>query len=41
VELGLGTMDIPAFIEQAKVAGTRAVILETHRNWVDRSPITR
>jgi sugar phosphate isomerase/epimerase len=40
VELGLGTMDIPAFIEQAKVAGTRAMILETHRNWVDRSPIT-
>lgn len=39
VELGLGTMDIPAFIEQAKVAGTRAVILETHRNWVENSPI--
>lgn len=40
VELGLGTMDIPAFIEQAALAGTRAVILETHRNWIDRSPIT-
>jgi sugar phosphate isomerase/epimerase len=40
VELGLGNMDIPAFIEQAEAAGTRAVILETHRNWIDRSPIT-
>ncbi|CAH0191605.1 hypothetical protein SRABI76_01786 [Microbacterium oxydans] len=39
VELGLGNMDIPAFIEQAKAAGSGAVILETHRNWIDGSPI--
>lgn len=40
VELGLGNMDIPAFIAQAKAAGSAAVILETHRNWIDGSPIT-
>ncbi|WP_447648140.1 sugar phosphate isomerase/epimerase family protein [Microbacterium forte] len=40
VELGLGTMDIAGFIAQARTAGTRAVILETHRNWIDGSPIT-
>ncbi|MEV8176400.1 TIM barrel protein [Microbacterium sp. LMC-P-041] len=39
VELGLGNMDIPSFIEQAKLSGTRAVILETHRNWIEGSPI--
>jgi sugar phosphate isomerase/epimerase len=40
IELGRGNMDIPAFIEQAEAAGARAVILETHRNWIDGSPIT-
>ncbi len=39
VELGLGNMDIPAFIAQATTAGVSAVILETHRNWIDGSPI--
>lgn len=39
VELGMGNMDIPAFLAQAKAAGTRAVVLETHRNWIDSSPI--
>ncbi len=40
VELGLGNIDIPAFIAQAKAVGTAAVILETHRNWIDGSPIS-
>lgn len=39
VELGLGNMDIPGMIEQAKRAGSAAVILETHRNWIGGSPI--
>lgn len=39
VELGDGHIDLAALVEQAKAGGVHAVILETHRNWVDRSPI--
>ncbi|WP_062289182.1 sugar phosphate isomerase/epimerase family protein [Demequina phytophila] len=39
VELGLGNMDIPALIAQASEAGAAAVVLETHKNWIDGSPV--
>lgn len=39
MELGDGNMNLPAFIDQAKAAGVDAVILESHKNWVDKSPI--
>jgi sugar phosphate isomerase/epimerase len=39
VELGQGNMDLDALIDQAKSVGVAAVILETHRNWIDRDPV--
>ena len=39
MELGTGTMPLVALSEQAKAAGIEAVILESHRNWIDKSPV--
>lgn len=39
MELGYGNMDLIALIEQALKVETSAVILESHKNWVDKSPI--
>lgn len=39
MELGLGNMDLVPLVEQAKSAGVDAVILESHRNWVEKSPV--
>ena len=39
MELGDGNMDLDALLAQAKAVGVDAVILETHKNWVDKSPI--
>ncbi|MBF4473034.1 sugar phosphate isomerase/epimerase family protein [Flavobacterium sp. HJJ] len=39
MELGDGNINLNALIETAKRNGVEAVILETHRNWVDNSPI--
>lgn len=39
MELGDGTMDLQALAAQAKLSGCEAVILESHRNWLDGSPI--
>lgn len=39
MELGTGSMPLDALCEKAKTAGVEAVILESHRNWVDRSPV--
>ncbi|MCM1143871.1 MAG: sugar phosphate isomerase/epimerase [Blautia sp.] len=39
MELGYGNMNLEALVEQAKAAGVDAVILESHKNWVDKSPI--
>ncbi len=39
MELGYGTMPLAALVEKAKAAGVEAVILESHRNWIDNSPI--
>ncbi len=39
MELGTGNMPLELLLEQAKQAGVEAVILESHRNWIDKSPV--
>ena len=39
MELGTGNMDLEGMAELAKENGIEAVILESHRNWVDNSPV--
>lgn len=39
MELGYGNINLTALIEIAKSNGVKAIILETHRNWVDSSPV--
>lgn len=39
MELGTGNMNLVPLIEEAKKLGVEAVILESHRNWIDGSPI--
>ena len=39
MELGPGNMPLDALMEQAKEAGCEAVILESHRNWIEKSPV--
>lgn len=39
MELGYGNMNLPAMVEIAERNGAGAVILESHRNWVEKSPI--
>lgn len=39
MELGKGNMDLVPLIEKAKELNVEAVILESHRNWVDNSPV--
>lgn len=39
MELGYGNMNLKAMVEQALSVGVDAVILETHKNWVDGSPV--
>ena len=39
MELGAGNMPLDALMEQAKEAGCEAVILESHRNWIEKSPV--
>ena len=39
VELGTGNMPLDKLIAQAKAAGCEAVILESHRNWIDQAPV--
>lgn len=39
MELGYGNMDLLSLVEQAKSVPVEAVILESHRNWVDKSPV--
>ena len=38
MELGTGNMDLDSLMAQALSVGVDAVILESHRNWVDNSP---
>lgn len=39
MELGYGTMNLTALVETAKQYGVKAVILESHKNWADNSPV--
>ena len=39
MELGYGNMDLTTMVDIAKENGVDAIVLESHRNWVDKSPI--
>ena len=39
MELGTGNMDLDGMAELAKENGVEAVILESHRNWIEGSPV--
>ena len=39
MELGYGNMDLVSLVEQAKKGNVDAVILESHRNWAEKSPL--
>ena len=39
VELGTGNMPLDDLWDQAEKAGYEAAILESHRNWIGKSPI--
>jgi sugar phosphate isomerase/epimerase len=39
MELGYGNMNLKAMIESAKKYGVKAIILESHRNWIDKSSV--
>ena len=39
MELGTGNMDLDSLMEQALKVNVDAVILESHRNWIDKSPV--
>lgn len=39
MELGYGNMDLDALMKKAVACGIDAVILESHKNWIDKSPI--
>ena len=38
-ELGYGNMNLEALCGQALASGVEAVVLESHKNWIDKSPI--
>lgn len=39
MELGYGNMNLTAMVAKAKKYGVEAIILESHKNWVEKSPI--
>lgn len=39
MELGYGNMNLPKLVEIAKRNGVDAVILESHKNWAEKSPV--
>ena len=39
MELGKGNMNLEGLISTAKKNGVKAIILETHKNWIDDSPV--
>lgn len=39
MELGYGNMDLKSLVKQAKGVGVEAVILESHKNWAEKSPL--
>lgn len=38
-ELGKGTMDIQGIVEALKSTACEAIILETHKNWINKNPL--
>lgn len=38
-ELGLGNMNLEALCEQALSVNVEAIVLESHKNWIDNSPV--
>lgn len=39
MELGTGAMPLNALCDKAEALGVEAVILESHRNWIDKDPV--
>ena len=39
MELGTGNMDLDGLKEIALTNGIEAVVLESHKNWIDRDPV--
>ncbi len=39
MELGYGNMDLKTMVDIVKGNGVDAIVLESHKNWVDKSPI--
>ncbi len=39
MELGTGSMDLEGLWAAAKANGTQAVVLESHKNWIDKDPV--
>lgn len=39
MELGTGNLPLETLAQQARTNGIEAVILESHRNWIDKSPV--
>lgn len=39
MELGCGNMNIASLIEKAKSCNTEAIVLESHKNWIDKNPV--
>ena len=39
MELGYGNMNLTALAQQAREAGIHAAVLESHRNWAEKSPV--
>lgn len=39
MELGYGNMDLESLVKQAKGVDVEAVILESHKNWAEKSPL--
>lgn len=39
MELGYGNMDLEGMTAIAKENGIDGVVLESHKNWVDKSPV--
>ncbi len=39
MELGTGNMDLNGLLEIALQNGVQAVVLESHRNWIDKDPV--
>ena len=39
VELGTGSMELDELLTVAKSIGTDAIVLESHKNWIDKDPL--